>query len=219
MADVLNAGRVELVDSMGSDMSVVRAARISNGAAMPEWRGAPDERLIQFLAKNKHLSPFEHATFTFYVKAPIFVIREWQRHRTLSYNELSARYKELKPEFFMPDAPRVQDPKNKQSSVEVDAEAMLVNMRVYMRHAYEQADEWYRKLLAAGIAREIARSVLPVGIYSEMYVTGNFRNWMQWFDLRSTPEAQAEIRQYAYAIAPYLVAKMPLSFQAWMDAR
>jgi len=92
-------------------------------------------------------------------------------------------------------------------------------MRVYMRHAYEQADEWYRKLLAAGIAREIARSVLPVGIYSEMYVTGNFRNWMQWFDLRSTPEAQAEIRQYAYAIAPYLVAKMPLSFQAWMDAR
>lgn len=214
MVHVLNAGELELVDFMGSDASVVQAARISNGAVMPDWRGAPDERLIKFLAEHEHMTPFEHATFKFYVKAPIFVFREWQRHRTFSYNELSARYKKLEPEFYYPEKARIPDPNNKQSSIEVDDTLLEAQLKLSMLDSYIKAWEEYEKMLNMGIAREIARAVLPVGIYSEMYVTGNFRNWMHFYNLRSTDEAQYEIRQYAYAVGNYLNTKMPLSFKA-----
>lgn len=218
MATVLNSGQVELVDFMGSDLSVVQAARISNGAAMPDWRGVKDEKLIKFLAKHNHMTPFEHATFKFYVKAPIFVIREWQRHRTFSYNEMSARYKELPMEFFWPYFARTADPDNKQSSIKTDDPAIFMSMVFQMGKAYKAAREAYTEMLKVGVAREVARSVLPVGIYSEMYVTGNFRNWMNWYFLRSTSEAQLEIRQYAEAIGEMLSEKMPISFNALVDA-
>ena len=216
--DVLNAGVIELVDFMGSDASVVQAARISNGAVMPDWRGAPDERLINFLAEHEHMTPFEHATFKFYVKAPIFVIREWQRHRTFSYNELSARYKKLKPEFFYPKRARFQDPENKQGSIEYpEGDIMTTNTQAMLTYAYDESWLVYEQLLEQGVAREIARGVLPVGIYSEMYVTGNFRNWMHWWFLRSSGEAQQEIRDYAHAVGEILSEKMPLSFGALYD--
>lgn len=216
--NVLNAGIVELVDSMGSDLSVVQAARISNGAAMPDWRGSKDEKLIRFLAKHNHMTPFEHATFKFYVKAPIFVIREWQRHRTFSYNEMSARYKELPMEFFWPYKARTPDPDNKQSSVMSDDPSTFIPMMAHLSRAYTASAEAYESMLQAGVAREIARTVLPVGTYSEMYVTGNFRNWMHWYFLRSSNEAQYEIRQYAKAIGEVLSEKMPISFDALVDA-
>jgi thymidylate synthase (FAD) len=217
--EVLNLGKLELVDSMGSDLSVVQAARISNGAAMPDWRGAPDERLINFLAKHEHMTPFEHATFKFYVKAPIFVIREWQRHRTFSYNELSARYKKLEPEFFYPRRPRIQDPINKQGSVETDDDLLHLQVNEVLGRGYAGSMQAYEKMLDMGIAREIARSVLPVGIYSEMYVTGNFRNWMHWWWLRSGADAQQEIREYAHAVGDILAEKMPISFMALYNVR
>lgn len=212
--EVLNAGAVELVDFMGSDASVVQAARISNGAVMPDWRGAADEKLIKFLAQHDHMTPFEHATFKFYVKAPIFVIREWQRHRTFSYNEMSARYKKMKPEFYLPEVVRYPDPDNKQGSIPSDDPAWSVAVTGEMILAYSNAWQSYENMLDEGVAREIARSVLPVGIYSEMYVTGNFRNWMHWWWLRTGMGAQQEIRDYAHAVGEIIAEKMPLSFDA-----
>lgn len=214
MVDVLNAGKVELVDSMGSDLSVVQAARISNGAAMPEWRDEKDENLIRYLADHDHMTPFEHATFKFYVKAPIFVIREWQRHRTFSYNEMSARYKKMKPEFYLPKTVRTQDPNNKQGSVESDDPELVGVAHVAMIESYDQAWASYEWMLEKGVAREQARSVLPVGIYSEMYVTGNFRNWMHWWWLRTGEGAQQEIRDYAHEVGEQIAEVMPLSFGA-----
>jgi thymidylate synthase (FAD) len=222
---------------MGSDLSIVRGARISNGAAMPEWRGAADEKLINFLAENKHMSPFEHAVFQFYVKAPLFVVREWQRHRTFSYNERSGRYKKFEPEFYVPDRARVPDPNNKQSSVTWDgyipeeeehttawdkeqrspttgAPEGDLDFWMKMNLSPDVAYQRYETMLNMGIAREVARMVLPLNLYTEFIVTGNFRNWMHFLELRNTPEAQYEIRVYAKAIAHVLEEKMPISYRA-----
>lgn len=208
---VLDHGEVTLVDFMGSDLSVVQGARISNGAALPDWRGAPDERLIKFLAENGHMSPFEHAIAKFYVKAPIFVTREWQRHRTFSYNERSGRYKEFEPEFYEPTIWRAQDSKNKQSSIE---DPDLSYAGAIHAVACDNAFKQYKRMIEGGVAREMARMVLPVATYTEFYATGNFRNWMHFLSLRNTPEAQWEIRVYAAAIAEILKEKMPLSYEA-----
>jgi len=214
MVNVLDRGEVTLVDSMGDDLSVVQGARISNGAAMPDWRGAPDERLINFLAENGHMSPFEHAVFKFYVKAPLFVVREWQRHRTFSYNERSGRYKKFEPEFYVPSQARVPDPNNKQSSIfseDVDLNTVLDNgFSLVLNQAWES----YEYMLEVGVAREVARMVLPLNLYTEFIVTGNFRNWMHFLELRNTPDAQLEIRVYAEHIAEILEEKMPISFKA-----
>ena len=209
---VLNLGELTLVDSMGSDLSVVQGARISNGAALPEWRDGSDEKLIRFLAEHKHTSPFEHVTASFYVKAPIFVFREWMRHRTLSYNEMSGRYKKLKPEFFFPDKVRIPDPANRQGSVEVDSGLFALDANYSL--AYDAAWTSYETMLEHGVARELARAVLPVGIYSEMIVTGNLLNWAKFWKLRVSPDAQLEIRKYAEAIGDELDKIAPLSFAA-----
>lgn len=208
---VLDKGELTLVDFMGSDLSVVQGARISNGAAMPDWRGAPDEKLIRFLAKNGHMSPFEHAVFKFYVKAPIFVVREWQRHRTFSYNERSGRYKEFDAEFYYPAGWRKPDPQNKQSSVYTGANEVFDALySVSVLRSFKE----YKRLLDEGVAREMARMVLPLSLYTEFIVTGNFRNWMHFLELRNTHEAQYEIRAYAQAIAGVLKEKMPISYDA-----
>ncbi len=212
---ILDKGELVLVDSMGSDLAVVQGARISNGAALPDWRGAPDEKLINFLAKNGHMSPFEHSTFKFYVKCPIFVAREWQRHRTFSYNEMSGRYKELPEEYYVPEVARIPDSVNKQSSVAVLpndrlSELLIEQVEAHSKHCFGL----YHELIEAGITRELARLVLPVNTYTEFIVTGNFRNWMHFLKLRDSPDAQVEIRIYAHAIAKILKEKMPISYNA-----
>ena len=212
MVKILDKGELTLMDYMGSDLSVVQGARISNGAAMPDWRGAADEKLINFLAKNRHMSPFEHAVFKFYVKAPIFVVREWQRHRSFSYNERSGRYKKFDPEFYIPDKARITSPENKQSSIETDDEDLKFWMQIGLDP--NVAFQRYETLLGRGIAREVARMVLPLNLYTEFIVTGNFRNWMHFLELRDTPEAQFEIRVYAEEIAKVLEEKMPISYRA-----
>jgi thymidylate synthase (FAD) len=214
MVDLLDHGKLELVDFMGSDLSVVQGARISNGAALPDWRGAPDERLINFLAENGHMSPFEHAVFKFYVKAPLFVVREWQRHRTFSYNERSGRYKKFDPEFYVPIRARIPDPNNKQSSIESDDIYLSGYQAGAIMSVLDVAYRAYEKMLDKGIAREVARMVLPLNLYTEFYVTGNFRNFMHFLELRNTPDAQQEIRVYAQAIADILEEKMPISYKA-----
>lgn len=212
---VLDHGFVRLVDSMGSDVSVVRAARVSYNAA---WRAGEDDgsdkRLINYLWSHKHTTPFEAVQFTFEVKAPIFVFRQWHRHRTWSYNELSARYRELPEEIYMPDF-RAQSKSNKQGSDGHinDYEASV--LRGEFEKTYKQAFEAYRKALAAGVAREIARSVLPVSTYSHMFATANLLNLLKFLTLRCDSHAQYEIRVYAEAMRELIRPIVPVCVAAW----
>ncbi|WP_315833928.1 FAD-dependent thymidylate synthase [Bradyrhizobium prioriisuperbiae] len=215
---VLDHGFVRLVDSMGSDLSVSRAARVSYDAA---WRAGEDNgsdaKLINFLWKNHHTTPFEAVTFTFEVKAPIFVFRQWHRHRTWSFNELSARYRELPEEFYVP-APEligVQSKDNKQGR-DVGGLNPLVHECVETLRASAVASfAAYRKLLAGGVPRELARSVLPVATYSHMFATVDLLNLLKFLTLRCDSHAQYEIRVYADAMRDLARAIVPVCISAW----
>lgn len=213
--DVLDHGFVRLVDSMGTDLSVVRAARVSHDAA---WRAGQDqgsdEKLIRYLWANKHSTPFESVQFTFEVKAPIFVFRQWHRHRTWSYNELSARYRELPEEVYMPDF-RAQSSKNKQGSDGMISEADAMNLRFAFKETYERSFETYRTALKLGVAREIARSVLPVATYSHMFASVNLLNLLKFLTLRCDSHAQYEIRVYADAMRELIRPIVPVCLLAW----
>lgn len=224
--DVLDHGFVRLVDSMGDDLSIVRAARVSYDAA---WRAGEDQgsdnRLIKYLWKNAHTSPFEAVTFTFEVKAPIFVFRQWHRHRTWSYNELSARYRELPEEFYLPDVESIgqQAKKNKQARESV--ELTLVERRFreteleLARTVCREAFRCYHHLIAKGWPRELARSVLPVNTYSHMFATVDLLNLLKFLTLRVHEHAQYEIRVYAEAMRELARAVAPVSIGAWESAR
>lgn len=200
--NLLNHGHVRLVDSMGDDLAIVRNARVSYDA---EWRAGEDSgsdiRLINYLYKNRHNTPFEAVTFTFDVMAPIFVLRQWHRHRTQSYNELSARYRELPEKFYIPDLNQIttQSTDNKQmrtNSINPNAEAISRGIADQNTAAFAT----YRELLNAGCPREIARTVLPVGTYSHMFCTMNLHNLFRFLSERLHPHAQYEIRVYAEAM-------------------
>jgi thymidylate synthase (FAD) len=205
MINVLDHGFVRLVDSMGSDLSVARAARVSYAA---DWRAGVDEgsdhRLINYLWRNHHTSPFEAVTFTFEVKAPIFVFRQWHRHRTWSYNEVSARYTELPEEFYLPDPALIgqQSTANKQMRDIVVPESLTEReMQVAMlRNRCAEAFSTYKHLLDHGWPRELARSVLPVNTYSHMFASVDLLNLLRFLTLRCHEHAQHEIRVYAEAM-------------------
>lgn len=231
MRRVLDHGFVRLVDSMGSDLSVVRAARVSYDAA---WRAGEDEgsdrRLINYLWKNGHTSPFEAVALTFEVKAPIFVLRQWHRHRTWSYNELSARYRPLPEEFYLPepDAVGVQSTSNKQGRMQTTEpgspeHTILRDQRVgeirWMRDHCEKAFALYRDLLDGGWPKELARSVLPVNTYSHMFATANLLNFFRFATLRCHAHAQHEIRVYADAMLELVRGVAPVSVAAWEAGR
>lgn len=221
--DVLDHGYVRLVDSMGDDLSVVRAARISYDAA---WRAGEDEKsdakLINYLWSHAHTTPFEAATFTFEVYAPIFVFRQWHRHRTWSYNELSARYRELPEVFYVPNAAvlGVQSKNNKQARdlTEVSPEWAASQIRA-IREACAQAFETYRDLLAMDVPRELARSVLPVAAYSHMFASVNLLNLFRFLTLRCDAHAQYEIRVYADAMLKLVRPVVPTCVAAWEKQR
>lgn len=224
--DLLDHGYVRLVDSMGGDLSIARAARVSYAAA---WRAGEDEgsdaKLIRYLWKNHHTTPFEAVTLTFEVHAPIFVFRQWHRHRTWSYNELSARYRELPEEFYLPDPKLigVQSSSSKQArDVELlDGEALLQRdweIQTVQEHC-AKAFELYRELLAAGWPRELARSVLPVNTYSTMFATVDLLNLMKFLTLRTDPHAQYEIRVYADALLTLAKTVAPVALAAWEENR
>ncbi len=219
--DVLDHGFVRIVDWMGDDLSVVRAARVSYDAA---WRAGEDsgsdEKLIRYLWKNKHTTPFEAVQFTFEVKVPIFVLRQWHRHRTWSYNELSARYKELPEEFYTPavDVVGVQSKSNKQARL-IDNTGMLDQSRTgevaRVRQYCEETFSLYRELIASGWPRELARSVLPVATYSHMFATVNLLNLLKFLTLRCDAHAQYEIRVYADAMRELVRPVVPVCVAAW----
>jgi thymidylate synthase (FAD) len=216
---VLDNGFVRLVDHMGDDLSIVRNARVSYDA---EWRAGQDtgsdERLINYLYKNGHTTPFESVTFTFDVKAPIFVFRQWHRHRTQSYNELSARYRELPQEFYVPEIKQItqQSTDNKQmrtNEIHPDASVIQEIIRITCQKSFAE----YQEMITLGCPRELARGVLPVNTYSHMFATMNLLNLFRFLGERMHSHAQYEIRVYAEAMLDLIEPIVPVAVNAFLD--
>ncbi|KAF0127476.1 MAG: thymidylate synthase (FAD) [Elusimicrobia bacterium] len=209
-AAVLDKGFVKLVDFMGGDMRAVESARVSFGSVSKgEDR---DRKLLEYLLEHGHFSPFEHSVFQLHIKCPIFVARQWFRHRIASYSEISARYTEVHDEFYIPEAFRAQDTVNRQGSVEgkLDQKKLSAEYAAAIEASYAA----YSALLKAGVAREMARGVLPVSQYTQFYWTINARALLNFLDLRLDKHAQLEIRRYAEAIAEIFREKMPWTWAA-----
>ncbi|NTX18013.1 FAD-dependent thymidylate synthase [Burkholderia cepacia] len=214
---LLDHGHIRLVESMGSDLSIVRNARVSYDA---EWRTGEDEgkddKLINYLVKNRHTSPFEAVTFTFDVKAPIFVFRQWHRHRTWGYNEISGRYAELPEEFYVPIPADItmQSTDNKQMRTdEQNPHAQAIAMMI--RESCEASFRTYHDLIEHGCPRELARAVLPLGTYSHMFATVSLHNLMHFLGLRLHSHAQKEIRVYAEAMLQLVEPIVPVAIAAY----
>lgn len=218
--DLLDHGYVRLVDHMGSDLSIVRSARVSHNA---EWRTGEDEgkdeKLISYLMKNRHTTPFEAVTFTFEVKAPIFVFRQWHRHRTWSFNEVSARYTELPEEFYVPalEVITVQSGSNKQARTdEIHADASY--FATYIHKVSSEAFAQYKEFLEMGCPRELARSILPVGTYSHMFASVDLHNLFHFLRLRLHSHAQYEIRVYAEAMLELITPVCPVAVKYFKES-
>lgn len=221
---VLDHGFVRLHNFMGNDLEVVRAARQSFDAA---WRAGKneggDEKLIRYLYKNRHTTPFEVVEFVFEVKAPIFVLRQWQRHRTWSYftiNEVSARYKKLPSEFYVPDPELigVQSKNNKQARDLIPMPTRAEEVVAYKARC-EAAFREYDWLLDRGWPRELARCVLPLSTYISLFAKVDLHNLLHFLDLRTHEHAQYEIRQYAEAIVRLIEPIVPVCVAAWREAQ
>ncbi len=194
---VLDHGFVRLVDHMGSDTAISRAARVSYNAA-PRME---DAKLIAYLWRNKHTSPFEAVSFTFEIKAPLFIVAQWHRHRTWKYNQVSARYTELPEEVYIPTAEQIttQSKDNKQMRT-ADPHARAEDWRKMMASQHSVSFTLYRSMLDDGVPRELARTVLPTATYTRMFATVDLHNLFHFIRLRSHEHAQYEIRVYAQAM-------------------
>lgn len=237
--DVLDHGRLTLVQAWGSDEMVIESARMSTGKGFlgwgpvhskdcvdekPAWpkterqdccKGQPgDEKLLAYLWEHAHHTPFEMCGLTVEVQAPIFVFREWHRHRTQSYNELSARYTPIPDVNYVPTVKRcmLNAGTNKQAQgtgAALTAEAAQQWLEQELTEIYREAQTAYEVGLSLGVPKEIARLVLPVGRYSRMRASGNLRNWLAFYKLRAAPDAQWEIRQYADCIGKLIADTFP----------
>jgi thymidylate synthase (FAD) len=215
---VLDHGFVRLDDCMADDLAVVNAARVSFARRVTEL-GDADRGLVRFLMRERHSTPFEHAVFRFHVKCPIFVAREWMRHRAGSYNEHSARYSELPDEFYVP-APedvRTQVGKPGAYTFEPVAPELAEETRAALESSYRDAYALYRDLIDRGVAREIARMALPVGIYTQFHWTLNARSLMNFLSLRNAETAQREIRRFAEAVEQLFAERMPVTHAAFVE--
>lgn len=211
-------GFVRLDAECADDLSVVNAARVSFGKRTEDMTSA-EVGLINFLMRERHGSPFEHNFFRFHVKAPIFVVREWFRHRIgWSYNEMSGRYTELLSEGWVPRPEEVRSQVGKPGSYTFEpvspAAADIAVGEILL--AYEQSWETYERLLSSGVAKEVARTVLPVGNFTEFYASCNARSLMAFCSLRNHPNAQAEIRAYAQVLEDSLAEFMPVTYAAFV---
>lgn len=220
--EVLDHGYVELVETWGSDEHIIEAARMSTAKGFQGWGDSTnpgDEKLLSYLWKNGHHSPFEMAGLVIEVQAPIMVFREWHRHRTQSYNELSARYTALPDLFYLPSPDRIrngkQSSKNKQGSEGGYSDAEVDSTRQLIEDTYDQCRDIYESLLGFGLARELARLIVPVGQYSRMRASANLRNWLHFLSLRCHPTAQWEIREYANIVAGMVNEKFPRTAALW----
>jgi len=197
---VLDHGFVRYIDHMGTDTRIVEAARISYRS--PSKGADADQKLLEYLWKNKHTSPFEMVKVTMNVKLPIFVMRQYVRHRMQNLNEVSARYTELPKEFYTPSVWRVQDVKNKQGSGAADEKPAEWHAQLtedLVKHC-DASYDLYQSMLDRGVAREMARMVLPVNIYTEIYACWDMKNLLHFITLRDDGHAQSEIQEYGKAI-------------------
>jgi thymidylate synthase (FAD) len=213
---VLDKGFVRLVDYLGADARIVQAARVSYGNGTKTFR--EDKGLINYLLRNDHTSPFEQVVFTFHVKLPIFVARQWIRHRTARVNEISGRYSVMKPEFYLPSAPDIafQSENNKQGRAPTVVPTKI-RKRVLSILDKDQKDLYdkYTKLLEFNIARELARINLPLSLYTEWYWQIDLHNLFHFLALRLDPHAQMEIRAYAGIINKIGRTVCPVAFDAF----
>lgn len=206
--EILDHGLLRLIDYMGGDLAISRNARVSYDAPARE----EDKGLIKYLLMNGHNTPFESTCITFEVKAPIFVFRQWHRHRTQSYNELSARYRELPEEFYVPEAEQItkQSKDNKQMRTD-EQHPEAKDIQIQIVSANRASFQVYKHLIRTECPRELARSVLPVGTYSHMFCTANLHNWFHFCKERSHEHAQYEIRVYSDAILIMLGEIAPIA--------
>lgn len=246
---VLDHGYVGLVEHWGSDENIISAARMSTQKGFQGWggrcdtcngsggtgempctrcggkgdNGVGDEKLLRYLYEHKHMTPFEMAGMTIEVQAPIFVFREWHRHRTQSYNEMSGRYTQLPDLTYLPSIERLmaakQGTKNKQGSADGFSEGEALGLRTALQDSYEESRCLYEGLVNAGVAKEVARLVLPVAQYSKMRASANLRNWLGFLTLRMDPAAQAEIREYANVVAGLVKQLFPRTFELFREGR
>jgi thymidylate synthase (FAD) len=214
---ILDHGFVRLDDAMADDLSVVNGARVSFARHKDEM-DASDEGLIRFLMRDRHGSPFEHNAFRFHIRCPIFVAREWFRHRIGSFNEFSLRYARATDDFYVPDADDVRTQVGKPGaySFEPVSPELAEETREELKAVYDHAYATYTRLVEQGVARELARSVLPVGAYTQFYWTVNARALMNFVSLRNSELAQLEIRRYAEAVERFFEQQMPVTHAAFV---
>jgi thymidylate synthase (FAD) len=214
---VLDHGFVRLDGCMADDLSVVNGARVSFARRRDEMTDA-EEGLIRFLMRERHGTPFEHNAFRFHVRCPLFVAREWFRHRMGSFNEFSMRYAKATDDFYVPEAEDVRTQVGKPGSYSFEPvdDELAETTREELRSVYEHAYSTYERLVEAGVARELARAVIPVGAYTEFYWTINARSLMNFVSLRAAETAQREIRRYADAVEAFFAEQMPVTHAAFV---
>ncbi len=228
---VLDHGFVRYIDHMGTDLRIVEAARISYNS--PSKGDDADKKLLKYLWEHKHTSPFEQCQITFNICMPIFVMRQFVRHRMQSLNEVSARYTVLPDVFYIPTKWRKQDTKNKQgSNVEEDWDSRdpvtmyhdgTASKNEMLTEELQQASRatyrCYERLLSHGVAKEMARLILPVNIYTEIYTTWDLNNLLKFFALRDDPHAQWEHQQFAQAMKRITAEFFPWVMEIYEQSR
>jgi len=211
--DLLDKGYIELVNHMGDDNTVVSAARVSY---LGKTKGQDkDDGLIKYLLQNRHTSPFEQVEFQFMVKCPIFVARQWMRHRTWSYNEISRRYTAEDIDFYLPKEFRNQANDNKQMSDGIHPDSEQLSKMVY--EFTLMAEQTYDFLVSSDVAREMARMVLPQNMYTSFYAKTDLHNLFHFISLRNHAHAQYEIKVYAEAIEELIKPIVPVSYKYWKE--
>ncbi|MFA6075050.1 MAG: FAD-dependent thymidylate synthase [Negativicutes bacterium] len=213
---VLDHGEVAIINWMGSDDTIAEAARVSYKKGTNKTSN--NAQLIRYLMRHKHTSPFEMAQIQLYIKAPIFVMRQWMRHRTWSYNEVSGRYSEMICQSYVPDVELMttQDQKNRQARTESTIPA-AAEIHDKLAESQQKLYNDYQYCLNNGLARELSRINLPLALYTEVVASVDLHNLLHFLSLRLTEHAQYEIRVYAEAIAEMLVEIFPAVMQAWND--
>lgn len=225
---VLDHGYLGLVESWGSDARIIEAARMSTDKGFEGWGpredGKPgDEKLLNFLWKNHHASPFEMGGLVIELQAPIFVFREWHRHRTQSYNELSARYTPMPDVNYLPTVERclLVSGSNKQSNAVKGADELthekVLEWLTKLEALYDTIETFYQYGLNIGLPKELARVVIPVGRYSRMRASANLRNWLAFCTLRMDSKAQWEIRQYANEVGKIIAHRFPRTWNIYLE--
>jgi thymidylate synthase (FAD) len=216
--DCLDKGFIRLVDSMGNDEAIVQAARVSYGKGTTKLNR--DKALIRYLLRHRHSTPFEMVELKFHAKMPIFVARQWVRHRTANINEYSLRYSEANHDFYIPNVKDIhfQSKFNKQGRDDTEVPDQLKKKVVnYFKDVSARTFEIYNELNESGIARELARGILPVNLYTEWYWKNDLHNIFHFLKLRMDDHAQYEIREYANAMAEIVKQVVPIAFEAFED--